>query len=148
MRRAIELALETERQGNPPVGAVIVLDGKIIAEGASSLASPYYIPSKHAEMNALDRVDASLWARAKEMTCYTTLEPCCMCYGRLLLSEVGRIIFGAYDTEGGSHYIVPHLPPFYTNNHVPLMQGPVMPGECDELYIRTRALFKKVTGTV
>jgi tRNA(adenine34) deaminase len=148
MLRAMELALEAERQGNPPVGAVIVLDGRIIAEGFSTLAFPEYIPSRHAEMNALDNVDVSLWPRAKEMTCYTTLEPCCMCYGRLLLSELGRIVFGAYDTEGGSHYIVPHLPPFYSQNHVPAMEGPIMPGACNELYLRTRDLFKQVTGTL
>lgn len=148
MLRAIELALKGEAEGNPSVGAVIVLDGKIIGEGHASLVKPYYDPSRHAEMNALDSVDPALWQRAKAMTCYTTLEPCCMCYGRLLLTEVGRIVFGAYDTEGGSHCIVPHLPPFYKVNHVPVMEGPLMPEQCDKLYHRTRELFKKVTGTV
>ena len=44
MERAVELALETEREGNPPIGSVLVLDGAIIAEGKSSVVRPVYEP--------------------------------------------------------------------------------------------------------
>lgn len=136
MTRAVELALEAEKQGNLPVGALITLDNEIIAEGASSLLIPYFDPKGHAEMNALDKVPISLWKRSREMTCYTTLEPCCMCFGRLLLSGIGRIVFGSEDTEGGSSCLLPNLPKFYVNRHKPDMTGPLMPEICDPLFKR------------
>jgi tRNA(adenine34) deaminase len=136
MQRAIELALAAEAKGNLPVGALITLEGKIIAEGASSMLIPYYDPKGHAEMNAMDKVDISLWTRAKEMTCYTTLEPCCMCFGRLLLSGIGRIVFGSTDTEGGSSCLLPNLPKFYSSKNTPVFEGPLMPEACDPLFDR------------
>lgn len=141
MERAIQLALDAEREGNPPVGSVMVLDNKIIAEGASNLLVPVYNPRGHAEMNALDKVDIGLWTRAREMTCYTTLEPCCMCFGRLLVSGVGRIVFGARDARGGSGCLIPHLPVFYHKGNTPEIIGPVAPEQCDELYARTASSF-------
>ena len=83
--RAIQIALDAEIRGNLPVGAVITLDNNIIAEGGSSILIPVYHPGRHAEMEALGQVPIELWHRAREMTCYTTLEPCVMCFGALLL---------------------------------------------------------------
>jgi tRNA(adenine34) deaminase len=143
MERAIKLALEAESAGNLPVGALITLEGKIIAEGASSLLIPYYDPKGHAEMNAMDKVDISLWTRAKEMTCYTTLEPCCMCFGRLLLSGIGRIVFGATDTEGGSSCLLPNLPKFYSAKNTPSFVGPLMPEACEPLFERAFHVYKR-----
>jgi tRNA(adenine34) deaminase len=146
MQRAVALALAAESAGNLPVGALITLEGKIIAEGASSLFVPYYDPKGHAEMNALDNVDLALWKRAAEMTCYTTLEPCCMCFGRLLLSGVGRIVFGSSDTEGGSSCLLPNLPKFYGSRNTPRMIGPLMPEICDPLFRRAFHAYTKHAG--
>lgn len=146
MKRAVALALEAEASGNLPVGAIITLEGSIIAEGSSSLLIPYFDPKGHAEMNALDKVDIALWKRSGEMTCYTTLEPCCMCFGRLLLSGVGRIVFGAADTEGGSSCLLPNLPKFYSSKNTPRMTGPVMPDVCDPLFRRAFQAYVKHAG--
>lgn len=143
MERAIALALKAESAGNLPVGALITLEGEIIAEGASSLLIPYYDPKGHAEMNAMDKVDISLWTRAREMTCYTTLEPCCMCFGRLLLSGIGRIVFGSTDTEGGSTCLLPNLPKFYSARNTPTFVGPLMPEACDPLFERAFHTYKR-----
>jgi tRNA(adenine34) deaminase len=148
MQRAIQLALEAEREGNPPVGAVIVLDNRIIAEGASNLLVPVYDPKGHAEMNAMDKIDPRLWLRAREMVCYTTLEPCCMCFGRLLVSAVGRIVFGALDTKGGSGCLIPHLPVFYHQGNIPEFVGPIAADQCDELYKRTAVAFDKIISKI
>ncbi|MDX2046859.1 MAG: nucleoside deaminase [Chitinophagaceae bacterium] len=141
MKRAIELALAAEQKGNLPIGAVITLNNEIIAEGYNSIFVPVYNPGLHAEMTALDRIPEGLWKSSGEMTCYTTLEPCCMCFGRLLLSGTGRIVFGSIDPEGGAGCLISHLPKFFSKENIPQWEGPVMPGECDALFQRAWAMF-------
>ena len=87
LERAIALALAAEKKGNLPIGAVIVLDGEIIGEGGNRIASPQYDPGRHAEIEAIRSVPLEAWPRAWEITCYSTLEPCIMCTGTLLLSR-------------------------------------------------------------
>lgn len=145
MRRAIRIAIDSERAGNPPVGALIVLADSIIAEGASSIITPHYDPGRHAETEALRRVPVNLWSRSREMTCYTTLEPCLMCFGSLLLHGIGRIVFGATDREGGARAVLDHLPEYYADGvGVPGWIGPIMSDECDELYQRVKVKFDQL----
>lgn len=145
MHRAIELALQAEAEGNLPIGSVVVLDGKIIAEGRSRLLVPHFHPGHHAETEALKQVSPELWTRRHEMTCYTTLEPCVMCTGTLILHGLGRVVFGGYDTKGGGRFILPHLPPYYENGQgVPSFEGPLLPDLCDPLYERAKIAFAQV----
>lgn len=142
LHRAIHLALEAERLGNLPIGAVVTLDDRVIAEAGNSVLSPYYHPGRHAEMEALGRVPAELWPRSREMTCYTTLEPCLMCMGALVLHGVGRVVFGARDREGGAGRVLSHLPVYYADGvAVPHLVGPLLPELCDALYERVHARF-------
>lgn len=143
LRRAVRLALEAERGGNLPIGAVITLDAEVIAEAGNAVLVPHYHPGRHAEMEAISRVPVELWARSREMTCYTTLEPCVMCAGALLLHGVGRVVFGATDTEGGAGVLLSHLPDYYRGapGGVPRWIGPQLPGVCDPLYARVRERF-------
>ena len=142
MRRAIEVALASEGEGNLPIGSVIVLDGEIVGEGKSSVLKPSYHPGRHAEIMALRQVDDGLWPRAREMTCYTTLEPCVMCAGTLLLHGIGRVVFGAYDKLGGAGCTLEHLPPYYDGGGIYEWDGPLMPEVCDPLYERADAAFE------
>jgi tRNA(adenine34) deaminase len=144
MQRAIDLALSSEQEGNLPVGSVITLDGQIIGEGKSSVLEPEYDPGRHAEIEAIGQVDTSLWPRADEMTCYTTLEPCVMCAGTLLLHGVGRVVFGANDTLGGAGCVLDHLPPYYDEGGVYDWVGPLMPKACDPLYERADEAFAEL----
>jgi len=141
MNRAVELALAAEAAGNLPIGALIVLDDEVVAEGQSELLKPRYAPGRHAEMRALSSVDDNLWPGAREMTCYTTLEPCMMCFGALLLHGVGRVVFGAYDVLGGAGTLLEHLPPYYEKARVFDWEGPLLPDVCDPLYARADELF-------
>lgn len=141
MRRAIEIALASEAEGNLPIGCVITLDRQIVGEGHSAILEPVYHPGRHAEIVALEDVEDDLWPRAREMTCYTTLEPCVMCAGTLLLHGVGRVVFGARDVEGGAGRTLEHLPPYYDQGGVYEWDGPLMPDECDPLYERADELF-------
>lgn len=144
LNRAVELARSAEKNGNLPIGSLIVLEGKVIAEGASSVFAPHYHPGRHAETEALLRVPVGLWQRAKEMTCYTTLEPCPMCLGALVIHRIGRIVFGAYDTQGGASSLLTKLPQ-YVSDHIGLPEwiGPALPEVCDELYAQTFQILRE-----
>ena len=145
LERAIKIALEAEIRGNLPVGALITLSDDLLAEGGSAIIVPSYHPGRHAEMEALCRVPVERWPEAREMTCYTTLEPCLMCYGALVLHGVGRIVFGAADSAGGASSIHGHLPPYYSDqSSLPEWIGPVMREKCDPLYERSKKLFDKL----
>ncbi|MDT5156941.1 MAG: haloalkane dehalogenase [Acidobacteriota bacterium] len=142
MRRAIQLALEAEERGNLPVGAVVTLNGEVVAEAGNSVLVPIYDPGRHAEVEALARVPASLWPRSREMTVYTTLEPCVMCAGAALLHGLGRVVFGALDHTGGAGELLAHLPRYYEGGAgVPLWMGPLMPELCDPLLRRVLERF-------
>jgi tRNA(adenine34) deaminase len=142
LHRAVQLALEAERLGNLPIGAVITLKGSVISEAGNALLVPQYHPGRHAEMEALKHVPADLWPLSRQMTCYTTLEPCAMCAGALLLHGIGRVVFGTSDTEGGAGRLLAHLPDYYANGAgVPLWVGPMLPEFCDALYARVRERF-------
>lgn len=140
--RAIELALSGETEGNLPIGAVITLGADIIGEGHNRMVTPHYNPGRHAEIEALRSVPVDAWDRAAEMTCYSTLEPCVMCTGTLLLHGIGRVVFGASDIGGGGGTLLPHLPSFFDGGAgVPEWVGPVSPERCDPLSVRARARF-------
>jgi tRNA(adenine34) deaminase len=141
MHRAIELALLAEREGNLPVGAVITLHGEVVAEGRSAIWVPEFDATRHAEIEALRAVQADLWGSSDEMTLYTTLEPCLMCFGSILLHGIGRVVFGSSDSYGGAGSVLSHLPPYF-QERIENTQwlGPIMASECDPLHERLLAL--------
>ncbi|MGW8318830.1 MAG: nucleoside deaminase [Candidatus Promineifilaceae bacterium] len=140
-QQAIRLALEAEKENNLPIGAVIGLDGKIIAEGKNAIWYPRYNPNRHAEVEALRNVPEHLWNSSRNMTLYTTLEPCLMCLGAILLHQIGGVMYGSADGYGGASLVVGHMPPYF-EEQVSLMKwiGPVYAGECDRLYERMTKL--------
>lgn len=146
LQRAVDLALAAESEGNLPIGALLTLDDEIVAEGSSTLLLPRFDPGGHAETNAVRQVEPRLWRRAAEMTCYTTLEPCIMCFGTLVLHGVGRIVFGATDVRGGARFIRQHLPPFYDDHPQPRWIGPLLSDVCDPLYERADPMFERALG--
>ncbi|KII76913.1 adenosine deaminase [Vibrio renipiscarius] len=102
MRRAMALATQAEQQGEVPVGAVLVKDGEIIAEGWNQSIG-LHDASAHAEMQAIRKAGQALENyRLLDTTLYVTLEPCPMCAGALLHSRVKRIVFGAPDLKAGA----------------------------------------------
>ena len=137
LREAINLAEEAERQGNLPIGAVIALDGEVIARGKNSIWQPSLELTRHAEMEALHSVPPHLWPRSRDMTLLTTLEPCLMCAGAILLHHLGRLVFGSTDPWGGVTSCQDTLPTYF-RDEFSLVQwtGPALPSECDPLYAR------------
>ena len=141
--RAIELALAAEQEGNLPVGAVIVLDSQIIAEGRNAIWMPRFDATRHAEVEAMRAVPSDLWPRAERMSLYTTLEPCLMCLGAILLHRIGRVVFGAEDPNAGLSAQQFDLPPYFHRQlEITEWSGPLMPAECGPLYLRVKALVE------
>ena len=141
LREAIQLAEEADRRGNLPIGAVIVLDDAVVARGMNSIWRPKRDLTRHAEMEALRAVPAELWPRSREMTLFTTLEPCVMCAGAILLHRIGGLLFGSTDPYGGVGACLPDLPPYF-REEISLVRwtGPVLPAECDRLYRRVQEI--------
>lgn len=101
MRRAIFLAKEAYREGEVPIGAVIVKDGVIIAEGYNQTET-LKDATAHAEMLALTSAQNYLGnQRLFDCTMYITLEPCMMCSGAIILSRISRIVYAADDPRLG-----------------------------------------------
>ena len=99
MRRALELARQAQAEGEVPVGAVVVLEGKIVGEGWNRpIASSD--PTAHAEIQAMRAAATSLGNyRLAGATLYVTLEPCEMCLGAMFHARIARAVFGAEDPK-------------------------------------------------
>ncbi len=102
MRRAIELAQESERAGEVPVGAVVVSQGEIIGFGSNRPITAVD-PTAHAEIQALRQAAKYMGNyRLPRSTLYCTLEPCAMCAGAIVLARVERLVFAARDIRFGA----------------------------------------------
>jgi tRNA(adenine34) deaminase len=149
MQQAIQLGLLAEREGNLPVGAVIALGGEVVAEGRSALWVPRFDATRHAEVEAIRAVPAELWSEAERMSLYTTLEPCLMCFGTILLHRIGRVVFGASDPYGGAGAVLGGLPPYFRERFDQTQWvGPILPEDCDPLYHHLMALVTAREGSV
>lgn len=132
MRSAIELAKRSADEGEVPVGAVIVRNGKIVATGRNRRENDKNA-TVHAELQAIDRACSVLggW-RLWECELYVTMEPCPMCAGAIINSRIKRVVFGAYDQKAGSCGSVINLfdLPY---NHKPELVGGFMRDECSAI---------------
>ena len=102
MRAALELAQEAADQGEVPVGAVVVREGKIIGRGCNAPITKAD-PTAHAEINALR--EAAMTAgnyRLPGATLVVTVEPCTMCAGALLHARIETLVFGAREPRAGA----------------------------------------------
>jgi len=111
MLQAIKEARKAFEIGEVPVGALIVMNGKIIARGHNQVEK-LNDSSAHAEMIALTSAFNFLGSKyLPEATIYVTVEPCLMCAGALYWSKIGRVVYGADDEKNGyKKYVIP-LPP-------------------------------------
>jgi tRNA(adenine34) deaminase len=102
MREALSLADEAERQGEVPVGAVVVLEGRIAGRGANSPVA-LSDPTAHAEILALREAARAVGNyRLGGATVYVTVEPCAMCAGALVTARIARLVFGTRDLRFGA----------------------------------------------
>jgi len=102
MRRALAVAAAAAAEGEVPVGAVIVRDGRVIAT-AGNAPRRLHDPTAHAELLAI-RTAAALLGRDRLEDCdlWVTLEPCAMCAGAIAHARIARLYYGAADAKGGA----------------------------------------------
>lgn len=102
MKKALLEAEKAKNLGEVPVGAVAVIDGEIIAS-AHNLVEEEGVATRHAEMLCIERAAKILgdW-RLSEVTLYTTLEPCAMCFGAIMLARIKKVVYGAPDLRHGA----------------------------------------------
>lgn len=102
MREALSLAALAALQGEVPVGAVVVKDGRIVGRGHNAPISSSD-PTAHAEIRALrDAAKALGNYRLGDCTLYATLEPCVMCAGAIMHARIARLVYGAPDPKTGA----------------------------------------------
>ena len=102
MWRALELAGQAGEDGEVPVGAVLVLDGRVVGEGRNRMIEAAD-PTAHAEIEALRAACGSAGNyRLPGAELFVTLEPCAMCAGALVLARVARVVFSANDPRSGA----------------------------------------------
>lgn len=129
MYEALNLAHEAYAEGEVPVGAVIVKDGKIIATGRNMREKKQNALS-HAEIEAINNACKELGSwRLDDCEMYVTLEPCPMCTGAIINARIKTLIFGAYDSKAGSIDSVINLCD-YPYNHKPEIYGGICEDEC------------------
>lgn len=132
MRRAITAAKRGLKQGEVPIGAVIVYEGKVVASGYNRRAK-LQLASAHAEMMAIDRACKKFhsWRLPEGCELYVTLEPCPMCMGAALNARVDKLYFGAYEQKGRS--LTNALADANLLNHKTEVVGGVLGEECSAL---------------
>ncbi len=133
MSRALELAREAAAAGEVPVGAVIVKDGAIVAEGWNRPIGTCD-PTAHAEIIALRAAGIALDTyRLIDTTLYVTLEPCAMCAGAMVHARVRRLVYGATDPRAGAAGSVFNVVQNPALNHRLESCGGVLAEECGTL---------------
>jgi tRNA(adenine34) deaminase len=146
MNYALCLADKAERQGEIPVGAVLVVDNKVVGEGWNQSIS-LHDPSAHAEMQAIRQAGQCLKNyRMIDATLYVTLEPCPMCAGLLVHSRITRLVFGAADYKTGAAGSVMNLLANGQLNHQVIITGGIEQQKCGEkisAFFRHRRTQKK-----
>lgn len=140
MQHAIALARCAEADGEVPVGALIVHEGRVLGEGWNRPICDHD-PTAHAEIVALRAAAQQMRNyRLAGSTLYVTLEPCIMCTGAMVHARVERLVFGAYDVKRGAAgsqfnaFASPGL------NHLVQVTGGVLENECAELL---QAFFRR-----
>lgn len=140
MRYALSLAEMSANEGEVPVGAVVVCDGKIVGEGRNR-REIVKNALHHAEIEAINSACENLggW-RLWKCDLFVTLEPCPMCAGAIINSRIKNVYFGAFDPKNGAVMSKARL--FDIDfTHKPCFEGGILENECSEILT---SFFKKL----
>ena len=135
MQHALREAALAAAEEEPPIGAVLMCAGEVVAAAHNHREFKNDVTS-HAELEVLRAAGAKRgdW-RMNDCTLYITLEPCPMCAGAIIAARVGRVVFGAKDPTMGAMGSVLNLPR-YPLGPKPVVIGGVMEAECREILQR------------
>ncbi len=133
MRYAIALAQRAQQQGEVPVGAILIKENQLVAEGWNLPITTHDVTA-HAEILAMRRAGQVLHNyRLVETTLYVTLEPCVMCMGAISQARIQRLVFGATDPKRGAVCSALQLAAAPFLNHTVPWQGGILEAECSQL---------------
>ncbi len=133
MQYALQLAQRSREQGEVPVGAVLVKDDELVAEGWNQPIDKHDATA-HAEIMAIRAAGLALQNyRLPDTTLYATLEPCTMCAGAIVHARIKRVVFGAPDPRTGTAGSVIDLFEKDYHNHRVEVSGGVMQADCGQI---------------
>jgi tRNA(adenine34) deaminase len=143
MGEALALARFAGSEGEVPVGAIVVSEGRVVGKGSNAPIG-LHDPSAHAEIQALRQAATALGNyRLAGCSLFVTLEPCAMCAGAIMHARIARVVFGAKDPKTGACGSVVDLFANERLNHHTRVEGGLMSTECGELlsvFFRERRL--------
>ena len=147
MHAALAQARAAFEQDEVPVGAVIVHQGRVIAE-AYNQREALRDPTAHAEMIAITQAAEALGSwRLLDCTLYVTLEPCPMCAGAIVQARIPTVIYGTTDLKAGACHTLYQITTDARLNHQAVVLGGVLQEECrailQEFFAAQRSLGKK-----
>ena len=147
MKKALDQAIQAFDEGEVPVGAIIVHQERVIAEGRNQRET-LNDPTAHAEMSASTQAAEFLQSwRLLDCTLYVTLEPCPMCAGAIVQARIPRVIYGTADPNAGACHSLFSLTSDIRLNHQSAVLGGIMAEDCkailQEFFRQQRALGKK-----
>ena len=133
MSTAIDLAKQAGERGEVPIGAVLILDDKIIGKGRNQSVE-LNDPSAHAEIQALREGGSKIGNyRLNGSKIYVTIEPCTMCVGALIHARIAKLIFGAREPKSGAASSANDILRQNSFNHrFKILEG-ILEDECSEL---------------
>ena len=126
MGKALDQARQALVEGEFPIGCVIVYKNKIIVSGARKGTRGAHVNEvDHAEMVALRRLSrVDEYPNPKKLTLFCTLEPCLMCYGAILLSGIGELVYAYEDVMGGAtRGNITHMGPLYEPSRISILRN-------------------------
>ena len=130
MKQALLQAQKALAEEEVPIGAVVVLNDRIIARGYNQVEK-LNDPTAHAEMIALTSAFNFLGSKyLPEATLYVTIEPCVMCAGAMYWSKIARVVYGASDEKNGYLRVAASRSPFHPKT---VLSTGVLAGECAQL---------------
>ena len=151
MQLALANAVQAAQVGEVPVGAVVVLDGQVIATGRNAPIDRHD-PTAHAEIVALRAAAKAMGNyRLPECELFVTLEPCAMCSGAMLHARLKRVVFGAPDPKTGAAGSVINLFDQPLLNHQTALLGGVLANDAAALlrdFFSQRRLQKRSKSKV
>jgi tRNA(adenine34) deaminase len=134
MRQAIEQARAAAQAGEVPIGAVLVKDGDVVAEGFNQPVRQVD-PTAHAEIVALRQAARAAGNyRLGGTTMYVTVEPCLMCVGALVNARVATVVYGTAEPKFGALVSLLRVEEVRVNHHFEVV-GPVLEEECRRLMV-------------
>ena len=127
MGQALQEAEAALDRGDLPIGALVVHGNRVVGRG-SSRRNTGGCKIAHAELNALFSCSEYVGEHHDECIVYSTVEPCPMCLGAIIMADVHHVVFGAFDYRAGATHMIERVP--YVAHHIRTYLGGVLEEDC------------------